>query len=245
MDEHAHMESAGGVAARKDRAAGHGMLVVGLDTVFFYHLPMFMSPHDYQVILEGTFAQKGSDPQRAYRDDRTSNAKTHVYTFAPVPFVLPDLFPPALSRKKIEGDVFRGHFESPPEYPAEPVPVGSGVDVNITNVVFAQRLLPLPAPLGGLEYLLFGKGKELFLAHLLTKRGDFDQVLSAEVSGHQFSDDELRHGIRVQFGGRANTVGQRLAEGQTLSASAQVTDKKVPLEIEPIAEVYKSERDLT
>ena len=54
------------------------MLVVGLDTVFFYHLPMFMSPHDYQVILEGTFAQKGSDPQRAYRDDRTSNVKTRV-----------------------------------------------------------------------------------------------------------------------------------------------------------------------
>jgi hypothetical protein len=245
MDEHMHMGGAPDGAARPDRPAGHGMLVAGLDTVFFYHLPMFMSPHDYQVILEGTLAQKGSDPQRAYRDDRTSHVKTRVYTFAPDAFVLPDVFPPALKLKKIGGDLFRGHFESPPEYPDAPVPVGSGVDVNITNVVFTQKLLPLPAPLAGLEYLLFGKGKELFLAHLLTKKGDFDQVVSAEISGHQFLDGELQHGIRVQFTGRTNTAAQRLVEGKTVSASAQVSDKKIPLEITPIMEFYKSERDLT
>ena len=129
-------------------------------------------------------------------------------------------------------------------YPDEPAPVGNGVDVNISNVVFAQKLLPLPPPQAGLEYLLFGKGKELFLAHLLTKKGDFDQVVSAEVSGHQFLDEELRHGVRVQFGGRANDVAQRLVEGNKVSASAQVADKKVPLEIKPIREFYKSERDL-
>ena len=77
--------------------------------------------------------------------------------------MLPEVFPPALKRKKIRGDLFRGHFEKPPEVPAPPVQIASGVDVNIANVVFVQKLLPPPAPLDRLEYLLFGKGHELFL----------------------------------------------------------------------------------
>ena len=213
MDHHAHTEATS-TSPSKDHPGGHGMLVVGLETIFFYHLPMFMSPHDYQVILEGTLSQQGSDPQRTYREDRKSHVKTRVYTFNPVPFVLPDLFPPAPKLKKVRGDLFRGHFEKPPEYPAEPSEIGSGVDVTITNVVFAQKLLPLPTPLDRLEYLLFGKGNELFLAHLITRRGDFDQVVSAEIKGHQFLDDELRQGIRVQFSGKANTVFAEARRGQ-------------------------------
>ena len=245
MDHQAHMAGPAGTSPRKDPPAGHGMLVVGLDPIFFYHLPMFMSPHDYQVILEGTLSKQGSDPQRTYREDRKGNLKTRVYTFAPVPFVLPDVFPPAHKLTKVQGDLFRGHFESPPEYPADPSEIGSGVDVNITNVVFAQKLLPLPTAVDRLEYLLFGKGNELFLAHLITRRGDFDQVVSAEIKGHQFLDDELRRGIRVQFSGKANASSQRLAEGKTVSGSAQVSDKKFAIEVKPGVEFYMSERDLT
>lgn len=147
MDQHSHTEHPADGPARPDPAAGHGMLVLGLDTSYFYHLPMFMSPHDYQVILEGTLSRDGADPQRTYREDRKGNPQTRVYTLAPVPFVLPELFPPALKRKKFRGDLFRGHFEKPPEYPAKPFQIGSGVDVTVANVVFVQKLLPPPAPL--------------------------------------------------------------------------------------------------
>jgi hypothetical protein len=244
MDHQAHSTSHPGTSTHGDPPAGHGMLVVGLDTVFFYHLPMFMSPHDYQVILEGTLSQQGSDPQRIYREDRKSHLQTRVYSLAPVPFVLPDLFPPAPKRKKIQGDLFRGHFESPPEFPANPIEIGGGVDVTITNVVFAQKLLPLPTALTHLEYVLFGTSNELFLAHLLTKRGDFDQVVSAEIKGHQFPEDELRHGIRVQFSDKANTSTQRLAEGKAVSGSARVLGKDIAIDVEPRVEFYMSERDL-
>src|SRR5580765_511743 len=185
MDHPMHNEGPTEGATHQDPPAGHGMLVVGLDTMFFYHLPMFMSPHHYQVVLEGTLSQQGSD---AYKEDRKAHEKTRVYTLAPVPFVLPELFPPALKRRSIRGDLFRGHFERPPEVPAQPVQIGDGVDVDIVNVVFAQRLLPLQPSLDQLEYVLFGKGNELFLAHVITKKGDFDQVLSVDITGHQFDD---------------------------------------------------------
>ena len=212
------------------------MLVVGQDTMFFYHLPMFMTPHDYQLILEGTLSQSGSDPQRIYREDRKGNPQTRVYTFAPVPFLLPDLFPPAPKRKKIQGDLFRGHFESPPEYPATPFEIGTGVDVTIANVVFVKKLLPVSTPPDHLEYVLFGKGRELFLAHRISRKGDFDQVVSAAIKGHQFSDGELRKGVPVQFTGKANTAEQRLAKGATISGTARVSDKSVAVEVEPQVE---------
>lgn len=228
-----------------DPPGGHGMLVVGLEATFFYHLPMFMSPHDYQVIFEGTLSKQGSDPQKAYREDRKSHEKTTVYTLAPVPFVLPATFPPALKLKKIQGDLFRGHFERPPEFPAEPSKIGSGVDVTITNVLFVQKLLPPPTALTHLEYLLFGTSNELFMAHLITKKGDFDQVVSAEINGHQFTNDELQRGVRVQFSGQANTVEQKLVATKVVSGSARVSDKDLAIEVTPRVEFYMSKRDLT
>ncbi len=154
------------------------------------------------------------------------------------------LFPPAFKRKKIQGDLFRGHFESPAEYPAKAFRIGAGVDIDISHVVHVEKLLPVPTALDHLEYLLFGKGRELFLAHRISRRGDFDQVVSAEIKGHQFLDAELQHGIRIRFGGKANTVAQRLAEGKPVSGSARVSNKDVAVEVKPTREFYMSERDL-
>ena len=244
MDHHAHSEGHAGGSGQTEGTGLHGMLVVGRDTAFFYHLPMFMSPHDYQVILEGTLSQPGSDPQRIYREDRKGHPETRVYTFAPVPYLLPDLFPPAPKRREIQGDLFRGHFERPPEYPEKPFKIGTGVDVTIANVVFVKKLLPVSSPPDHLEYVLFGKGRELFLAHRISRRGDFDQVVSVAIKGHQFSDDELRKGILVQFTGKADTSAHRLAKGATVSGTARVSDRSVAVEVEPQVELYMSERDL-
>src|SRR5881397_2772784 len=60
----------------EDPPTVHNMLVVGQDTVFLSHLPMFQgmnltktaftSPHRYQVILQGTFTQGGKNVQDVY-----------------------------------------------------------------------------------------------------------------------------------------------------------------------------------
>ena len=93
--------------------------------------------------------------------------------------------------------------------------------------------------------MLFGKGRELFLAHRISRKGDFDQVVSAAIKGHEFSDGELRKGVPVQFTGKANTAEQRLAKGATISGTAHVSDRSVAVEVEPQVEYYMSERDLT
>ena len=141
--------------------------------------------------------------------------------------------------------MFRGHFESPPEYPAEPFEIGTGVDVTIASVVFVRKLLPVSSPPDHLEYVLFGKGRELFLAHRISRRGDFDQVISAAITGHRFSDDELRKGIPVQFSGKADASDQRLAKGARVPGTARVSNRSVAVEVEPQVELYMSERDLT
>ena len=83
------------------------------------------------------------------------------------------------------------------------------------------------------------------MAHLITKKGDFDQVVSAEIKGHQFTNDELQRGTRVQFRGQANTAAQKLVKGKVVSGSARVSDKDLAIEVTPRVEYYMSERDLT
>ena len=50
-------------AVFNDPPAIHGMLMVGTQTIFLSHLPMFHRPHDYQVILEVGLQAASSNPQ--------------------------------------------------------------------------------------------------------------------------------------------------------------------------------------
>jgi hypothetical protein len=49
-----------------------------------------------------------------------------------------------------------------------------------------------------LEYLLFGKGNESFLAHLITRPPDFDQILSVK-TGQKFTDEERATASQLWF----------------------------------------------
>src|SRR5207248_1413334 len=73
-----------------------------------------------------------------------------------------------------------------------------------------------------LEYFLFGRAEELFLGHVINQQPDFDQVLSVRAGGHQFTDEQLRHGVRVAFAGRANLASQKLREQENLSGQVQL-----------------------
>lgn len=217
----------------------HGMLVVGEEEVFLSHLPMFDHPHHaYQVLLKVTFAQPGGDPNAVYVNDRKAHRETKIYTLRPENFVLPDIdssdpvHPPLRSFK---GTVFRGHFEK------GGTPILTDVEVNVAEVIHLRRFEPL-------GYLLFGNQGEFFLAHLITKPPDFDQVLSVKVVGHEFTEEDLQHGVRVTFPGRVNAIHQRLKPNEKLVGEIQLAKEGVPgtqeIQLEAGEEFYFEEGEL-
>ena len=238
-----------------DRPATHNMLVIGEKTVYLSHLPMFQDPEDlksqppeimphrYQAIFEVAF-----DRQDKYVKDRQAPGAPKLYTLGPQePFVLSELAPTgpdAKPARSFKAKVLRGHLE-------KPGPDGKGailrdVQVSVKRVVHFREFDPKAKRPARLEYLLFGKGGELFLAHLIVAPPDFDQLLSVKVTGHEFTDEELAQGVQVAFAGTANTPAARLkakqqAVGEMTSGSPPSTAK---LQIAVSGELFFEEGEL-
>ena len=198
-----------------DAATVHNMLIVGQETVFLSHLPMFSapnfdSPHRYLVILVVSLMKDGSDQRPVYASDRKKNPTTKIYTLNPDEFVLPDLVSTDAGKtvKSFKANVFRGHLEKPGKRL-----LLKGVDVSIKNIIHFRQFDPKATSPPKLEYVLFGKRNELFLAHFITRPPDFDQVISVSASDHSFTDQELSSGMHVVFE-RPNSISQRFSEKQ-------------------------------
>ena len=235
-----------------DHPQVHGMLIVGEETVYLSHLPMFHHPHDYQVILEVTFTNGDSDPQAAYVEDRRQT-QTSVYTLEPEAFSLPGLVstdPQHPALESFRGTVYRGHFERGGR------PILKDIVVSVTNVVHFRQFKPNEGLPRQLAYLFFGKGQELFMAHLIAERPpDFDQIMSVkgisqDGTSQEFTDEELRQGVPVVFLGRANRPKNRIREGELLrEGTLQVaTGGNAPgavVQVEAGGEFYFEKGDLS
>jgi len=150
-----------------DKPSVHGMLIAGASKIYLSHLPMFHSPHDYQVIFEAQFSSAG---QAAYLAGLKGSNET-VYTLVPESFVLPDM---VQTPKPFAAQIYQGHFER------GGLLIASQVKVEITKVIYFKKLDPNGIkPLQG-NYILFGNEKEQFLAHTISAKPDFDQILKVE-----------------------------------------------------------------
>ncbi len=207
----------------------HGQVVIGDGPIYLSHLPMFLfdnrhgHPHHYQVIVEVAFSGAGADD---YLDDRRETGAA-LYTLAPSKFHMLDLISPVPETTRLAsftGTVFRGHFERqefPQPFDIKPDELPNGVQVDVTRVIYGHEFSFHPAPLEHLEYILFGKGENLFLAHRITKPPDFDQLLPVRIENHTFADEELEQGIILAVPDRVNTVPERLMDGDTVSGEAR------------------------
>src|SRR5882672_7990101 len=88
-----------------DKPDTHGMLLMGSETIYASHLPMFHSPHDYQIILKLKLDAEGN---QKYLEDRKAHPDELVYSIEPEVFVLPEM---VKYTKKFKAKVYRGHFE--------------------------------------------------------------------------------------------------------------------------------------
>jgi hypothetical protein len=238
-----------------DPPATHNMLVVGEKTVFLSHLPMFdgliednsdyTSMHRYQVILEARFIRDRKDVTNLYTQDRASNASIKMYTLQPARFVLARLFPQnggAPKLRSFPAAIFRDHLERNGEI----IKGLEDVVVKVNKVVHARKFDPSQEKPAQLEYFLFGKGDELFLAHLITRPPDFDQIVGVKTVSHRFTDEELGKGIRVLFPERSNTATQRIRENEQAKAQFQVAtaSQVLDLPIQAGTEYYFEEGEL-
>lgn len=240
-DSHAHHHDHHGdhqLAGHPD-ADVHGMLVVGERTVYLSHLPMFGHPHhDVQAILEAHFTAEGSDPQAAYAEDRRASGE-RMYTLKPEPFVLQHLVRPEPGQEclcEFIGELYRGHFERDGHV------LLSEVTVVVDHIVHFRQFDPRADMPVVLHELLFGTGEECFLAHFISRPPDFDQVVSARVTGEAVSDDELRKGPTLFFPRRANDATNRLQPGERVSAEVAGGTRPITLEIGE--ELYFEEGEL-
>ncbi len=221
----------------------HRMVVFGRDTIYMSHLPMFsMRGHDYQVILETELSATGIDPAQAYRDDRRHHPTVTFYTFDPTPFLLEDILSepgkPAVATTFV-GDLYRNHVEQPA---TEPELIASDVTVHVTNIVHSHRFDVHADESADLEYVVFGRDGESYLAHILTRPPDFDQLLEVTVT------PEPPGGATIAFEGRRNTEADRVKIGtpEPLPARVRGDDGSAEVRVRPVAQVYfNNDADMT
>jgi hypothetical protein len=194
-------------------------LLFGEETPYLSHLPMFMHPHNFQVLLEVGFDEAVLDVLRADRE-ATGNG---MHTFDPTEFPITELDPrgggPA--RSSIEGTIFRGHFERGGEE------ITGLVTAEVHNVVYFAEL-DMQARHSAdrkLTYLCFGRAGQLYLAHDITASPDFDHVLSARLIPGTVTDPSGRPVDRevtrdfadaqpVELRGRGDIPQDRLVPGE-------------------------------
>jgi hypothetical protein len=159
---------AGGARAQ-DPPAFHGMLIFGKKTIYLSHLPMFHAPHDYQVIAE---ADLPANARQIYLQDQIDHPEQSLYTIAPSEnFVLPDEFQ---NLKSFQATLYRGHFER------GGVPIAENVVVEIKKIIYFNHFDPQAGKPDQLTYLIFGHADEIFMAHWIVSKPDFDQIAEVE-----------------------------------------------------------------
>jgi hypothetical protein len=152
----------------QDKPSTHGMLVFGNEKIYASHLPMFHSPHDYQIILELEFDKI---TQNLFVTDQENNPVYNTYTIEPEQFILPNMIHNPLPFK---ANLYRGHFER------VGTKISSDIIVTIKNVIYYDKFNSDKARATANTFILFGNEKENFIAHQITSKPDFDQIIQVK-----------------------------------------------------------------
>lgn len=160
-----------------DSPSFHGMILFGKgDNFYISHLPMWMSPHDYQMVAKITL-----DDANKAKVNKLIQEGHSLFSVAPSSrFVLPKFAGGDIA--SFEADVYKGHFERDGEM------IGEGT-VSFESLVHFKKLNreePSPAP-NEQKYVLFGKGSDQYLVHVAHGYPEIDEILSITA----FQDPEI------------------------------------------------------
>ena len=199
--------------------AFHGQLLLGRDTLYLYHLPLFMvnpttHPHNFQVILEVELISADGADRTEFNEDRDQHPDV-IYSAKPENFNQSALvldYPGHGPLRALRASVVRGHFERDPH-----TEIIESATFDISRVVHFREFVAGGQTLEPLSYLLFGRNGEFFMAHLLSAPPDFDQILAVEIENEGLSDELLRKGLYVSLTERENDIQGRLLRGDAFS----------------------------
>lgn len=152
-----------------DRPSTHGMMLMGSKVIYASHLPMFHSPHDYQII---SILELSKDDQAKYMLDKENHPNELIYTIEPETFVLPEMIN---HTKTFKANIYRGHFERGGEKFLE------NITVKIGQVIYYKQFDKKCIKPENLQYLLFGNAQEQFLVHRISASPDFDENIAVQL----------------------------------------------------------------
>lgn len=153
--------------ALADIPATHGMVVFGKSQTYASHLPMFHSPHDYQLVLKIKLSDPLPKVSAVQQYKLLQEKGESLFTIAPDVMDLTEI----MSGKKTQfgATLFVGHFEK------DGKELGP-VTVDIESIVFQKKLNPQQPTSGLSSYLIFGTSFETFMIHLIAGKPSFDWI---------------------------------------------------------------------
>jgi hypothetical protein len=165
----------------------HGMLIMGKDVFYLSHLPMFGSPHNYQGIFR---IKLDAASAKIFKKDQANHPEYPTYSIRPInKFVLPDM---VANPQQFKAELYRGHFERGGEL------IAQSITITIEKVVLFKKFDLTKARDTKAEYIVFGSNKEKFIAHLISNRPDFEQIIQVKTS--------LEEGTKVVLDSNSNNV---------------------------------------
>lgn len=152
-----------------DKPSVHGMLFFGgvkSPGIYISHLPIFHTPHDYQVLAE---IEIPDDVRSVYRKSLKANPRQTVYTLVPEVFVLPEML---ASPRPFKAELYAGHFERGGKT------ISEKFTVNFKRIIYQKKFEPQKKRSESASYLVFGDAAAQYAAHCITAKPDFDHILT-------------------------------------------------------------------
>lgn len=183
--------------AEADAPGNHGMFMVGSETLFLLHMPMFtQEKHMYQMVLR---AHLTDDAMAQYRKLRAANPDKpyNLINVDDDKFTLPDIKSGRVT--SFTATVYDGYSNAGGGTPG-PVLLDN-VAVEIEDVVIFRHFnfgIDQPAEL---VYYLFGYGEEAHLTHYIARDPDFQNILTLPSPPDEFSQTQIEAGLELDFPG--------------------------------------------
>jgi hypothetical protein len=144
------------------------MLIFGTDKIYASHLPMFRTPHNYQIIIELTLDKV---TKQKFITDQKLHPEYTTYTIEPEKFVLPDMIN---AKGSFKANLYRGHFER------GGIKIADSIRIKISSIVYFEKFDEAAPKPTEARFLVFGTSKEQFAIHQISNKPDFEQILQVK-----------------------------------------------------------------